>query len=67
MLLEFFRDGANNIDSSSAMCRRSNEAVLRGGFSLSGLCSGSILHIPFAICVVCAVAPLGKPAKEECI
>ena len=47
LLLEFSRYSNDNAGSSSAMCRRSNEAVFRGGFSLSDLDFGNIPDIPF--------------------
>ena len=67
MWLEFSRHSNDNAGSSSAMCRRSNEAVFRGGFSLSNFDFGNIPDIPFAIWVACAVAPPSKPSKAECI
>jgi len=63
-LLEFSPAYADTVYSSSTMCGRSNEAVLRGGFSLY---SCNTRHIPFATYAACGVAPPDRPSRAKCI
>ncbi len=48
------------------MCGRSNEAVLRGGFSFFSSFSADILHIPSVISFAGAVAQPDKLSMEGC-
>lgn len=48
------------------MCGRSNEAVLRGGFSFFSSFSADILHIPSVMSFADAAAQPGRPSMEGC-